>query len=566
MQQELADEIAITALNHYNQILPLKGKPKENEWTVYAAVVVSEFEKNCKNEDAVDLSLPSVRKLWVVSCASGTKCCAVQSDSTVCCHDSSLHILRDAHAEVLARRGLVRALWQEIIAFLHGQSSLQLHSSESDRNSCMMLQAHPSSDESGSWSFTLREGIQLHLYISDSPCGDASIYGIDQKSVTANKKSSLDENFSSAIVKKFTGSKVIMSNGTSNYGSSIELARETNEQLLGKLRTKSGRSNLDSHRRSTSMSCSDKLVRWSVVGLQGALLSKFIVQPLRLTTIVVGKDPSASFELVSSDHSESAFTQAIALRRAIPNRVQAVRHYLRSIDNFVVDATSPKNLHNFADEIIIPIIGISSKTFQRGKAMTDFSLFNKNLNIESSSISAKRKWNDLDQNRKKVTKPAVAGIAVNWQKLAHDGDSKITVAGDRVELIVGVRGIRHGKKPKCDDDAIQLQSQLCRSQLMKLHEQACCLLRNLQNQQALIANNTTGTTEDNSMVCSTALPSLREKYKEYKLNQCCTIYRAIRQRLFVKGPLAGWLVGDGRDGVTVVPQGSVRVDIGDRDE
>ena len=37
-----------------------------------------------------------------------------------------------------------------------------------------------------------------------------------------------------------------------------------------------------------SVSCSDKLARWALLGCQGALLSPFLLQPLYLDTLVVG--------------------------------------------------------------------------------------------------------------------------------------------------------------------------------------------------------------------------------------------------------------------------------------
>ena len=50
------------------------------------------------------------------------------------------------------------------------------------------------------------------------------------------------------------------------------LGREMMEQQVGKLRVKSGISNIQSQNRSTSMSCSDNLCRYQLFGYQGTLL------------------------------------------------------------------------------------------------------------------------------------------------------------------------------------------------------------------------------------------------------------------------------------------------------
>lgn len=75
------------------------------------------------------------------------------------------------------------------------------------------------------------------------------------------------------------------------------------------MRVKSGRSDIPADLRTKSLSCSDKIARWSAIGLQTSLVSHFFPEPIQLHTLVISADPLAERD-----------SQLAALNRALLNR------------------------------------------------------------------------------------------------------------------------------------------------------------------------------------------------------------------------------------------------------
>lgn len=102
------------------------------------------------------------------------------------------------------------------------------------------------------------------MYVSEPPCGDSSLL----------YKSDSEQDF------HWTGAK----------------ARDqvAQGQDSGITRLKSGRSDIASEMRSESMSCSDKIMIWNIVGLQGPLLGRILARPIYLSTIVVESGSSTT--------------------------------------------------------------------------------------------------------------------------------------------------------------------------------------------------------------------------------------------------------------------------------
>ncbi|KAG1753675.1 adenosine deaminase/editase [Suillus paluster] len=175
--------------------------------------------------------------------------------------------LHDSHAEVLARRCAIRWLLEEIGRVASDGS--HWHS------------AWISKTTDG--RYRLKDGVQMIMYISTPPCGDASMRFLaifQDEEMAALKDASVFAPLPPNIACR----------GRDNYS------------LFGVLRTKPGRADSP---QTLSLSCSDKIARWNALGIQGALGSAFF-HPIYLTRIIIGEVPQDLHDVVKSD-CERAF-------------------------------------------------------------------------------------------------------------------------------------------------------------------------------------------------------------------------------------------------------------------
>ncbi|CAG8707146.1 10567_t:CDS:2, partial [Funneliformis caledonium] len=206
----------------------------------------------------------------------------------------------------------------------------------------------------GNKPFLLKDDkLSFHMYISQAPCGDASTtslasnQSLEDAELYMNSYNHLSQpipqNYDREINKNLnTHDKVYVAKGREGFRKG-----RIDYDSLGVLRTKPGR--VDSEP-TLSMSCSDKIAQWNVVGLQSALLSE-LISPIYLSSIVVG----------------DMFSQE-SLSRALCERIEGLN-----------DLPHEYSLHK-------PIISKSSEPFERSKFCLSSRFPNENLVSSSTAL------------------------------------------------------------------------------------------------------------------------------------------------------------------------------------
>uniref|UniRef100_K3WR94 tRNA-specific adenosine deaminase 1 n=1 Tax=Globisporangium ultimum (strain ATCC 200006 / CBS 805.95 / DAOM BR144) TaxID=431595 RepID=K3WR94_GLOUD len=314
MAGSVADGVADVVLRWFQASVVCQKKHPSTEWTVLAGIVAH----STAGEDPSAAGAESAFRM--LACATGTKCLGRRD------LDTRGLVVNDCHAEILARRALLRFLYTEALVWTAAREK------GDEPPSTSLFERHPTTHR-----LVLKPQHTLHLYISEAPCGDAAIYQlrgdiidelvkqrVERNADTGERPSTTEaaaaigavaEDTHERSAFRLTGAKAKRkhSDETTASSSPNENAQRPPEkrfdQMVGIARVKSGRSDLPPDKQTLSMSCSDKLAKWNAVGIQGTLLLQWY-EPLFLRSIVVSRD----------DTCVSTAAQYEALERAICGR------------------------------------------------------------------------------------------------------------------------------------------------------------------------------------------------------------------------------------------------------
>ncbi|XP_061426745.1 double-stranded RNA-specific adenosine deaminase-like [Lethenteron reissneri] len=183
----------------------------------------------------------------VVSFGTGNRCVKGEELSL------SGETVNDSHAEVITRRGFMRFLYHQLLSY--------------DPAGAQPSVLVPGEDG----KLRVRADVSFHLYISTAPCGDGAIFDKTCSDGVAGDPHIHAPIFDNNKQGKLR-TKVENGEGTIPVESSDIVPTWDGVQRGERLRT---------------MSCSDKVLRWNTLGLQGALLSHFL-HPIYLSSVTLG--------------------------------------------------------------------------------------------------------------------------------------------------------------------------------------------------------------------------------------------------------------------------------------
>jgi len=285
LAQPTADRIGKLVMDRFSELI--SGHAQHSRRKVLAGVVMSTDGE-------------AMEKMNIITVSTGTKC--VNGEHMSDCGNA----LNDCHAEIVSRRCLVDFLYRNLELHLEDAAG-----GPGEIDNSVFVKNSP---EAGG-GYKLKDSIKFHLYINTAPCGDARIFSPHESNDSPTTTTT-------------------PSNANSENSASI-LDRHPNRKARGQLRTKieSGEGTIPvkssagvqtwdgvlQGSRLLTMSCSDKVAKWNVLGVQGSLLSHF-VEPIYFHSITLGSlfHPNHMFRAVAGRIEGSVENLPSGFRLNIP--------------------------------------------------------------------------------------------------------------------------------------------------------------------------------------------------------------------------------------------------------
>jgi double-stranded RNA-specific adenosine deaminase len=224
--------------------------------------------------------------------------------------------IRDSHAEVLARRAFRRKIALEMKSHLLGQCVANpiLTLRPTFKNDALETRPGNEKEETSKVIFSLAPGVTIHMYTSSAPCGNSclkkfakmsrerydSSLGIDEWPVDAHEPiggHSIHLGRFSLLVKKDNHASF---SSTQQANTTDQSMKENNMSYRIPIKQQKWPANMNDQwcppgttlphmGRGSIHTCSDKICRWNVIGLQGSLLSSLLHGPIYMETITIGR-------------------------------------------------------------------------------------------------------------------------------------------------------------------------------------------------------------------------------------------------------------------------------------
>jgi len=315
-----ADRVARASIEKYCDTIPSSFREVQKQTCI--ATVVAYF----KDTDT----------LIVLALGVGTKFLPV----TMLQQDQRLLRVRDCHAEILCKRAFRRYLFQEILISKQKKDAQiqQQHGCCGYEDGLWSILEENKSLDNGNYhpiQYRIKNNVTLHLYCSSAPCGNATL-----KKFAKMTKETFNETLGphewdtshhgpihghsiplgqfALTVKLDRSISLVKCNNTvvnqnfcsTKYTVATREAKEVEETSCNKngtSRIRAGTGNTELHPaqmsddwcppgtstvtlgRGSTHTCSDKICRWNILGLQGALLSSFIPEPMYLSSITIAR-------------------------------------------------------------------------------------------------------------------------------------------------------------------------------------------------------------------------------------------------------------------------------------